>query len=314
MDDEISKGLGGLLGVLSPNEERAEQQKARIEVGKKLGITIPDPNEKRADESDKAINESIYKVPPLNIPKIDPVDPYSKEEIKKDVMKKERENIKNKKAPYAGFSTSEIVIRETVRDEAQKRLEAMGHKPTEVKPYKAKKTGLDKNWSLDKSGLEKKYKYPVRNFDGLDDSTYPSKPKVRTALAHGTATDQINEHHKDHRGKLLSKESSRKTLQYISDTNTKYSDQPKANWLFNPVTGELEDTNDPQWIEKSEKKMAQFEDNKVDHLGRAEPKIGTDAHKEKYPERYKSGYVSKSDRIVSQLKELKEFGKNKLNK
>ena len=151
MDDEISKGLGGLLGVLSPNEERAEQQKARIEVGKKLGITIPDPNEKRADESDKAINESIYKVPLLNIPKID----------------------------------------------------------SEVKPYKAKKTGLDKNWSLDRSGLEKKYKYPVRNFDGLDDSTYPSKPKVRTALAHGTATDQINEHHKDHRGKLLSKESSR---------------------------------------------------------------------------------------------------------
>ena len=315
MDDEISKGLGGLLGVLSPNEERAEQQKARIEVGKKLGITIPDPNEKRADESDKAINESIYKVPPLNIPKIDPVDPYSKEEIKKDVMKKERENIKNKKAPYAGFSTSEIVIRETVRDEAQKRLEAMGHKPTEVKPYKAKKTGLDKNWSVDKSGIENKYKYPVRRFDALDKSTYPSDPKQRMALAHGTATDQLNQHHQDRQGKLLPKEESRKTLQYVSDSTTKWDGAPKANWLFNPVTGELEDTNDPQWLEKSENKMNQFEDNIVDpKTGQAEPKIGTDAHKEKYPERYKTGYVSKSDRIVSQLKSLKEFGKNKLNK
>ena len=59
--------------------------------------------------------------------------------------------------------------------------------------------------------------------------------------------------------------------------------------------------------------MAQFEDNKVDpKTGQAEPKIGTDAHKDKYPERYKTGYVSKSDRIVAQLKDLKKFGKNKL--
>ena len=258
MDDDISKGLGGLMGVLSPDQERVEQQKARNEVAKKLGLShIPNPGEIAPDESDKAFTESIYKVPPLNIPKID----------------------------------------------------------SEVKPYKAKKTGLDKNWSLDRSGLEKKYKLPVKKFDALDKSTYPSDPKQRLALAHGTATDQLNQHHKDRQGTLLSKESSRKTLQYISDTNTKYSDQRKANWLFNPVTGELEDTNDPKWLEKSEKKMNQFEDNIVDpKTGQAEPKIGTDAHKEKYPERYKTGYVSKSERIVSQLKDLKEFGKNKLIK
>ena len=31
-------------------------------------------------------------------------------------------------------------------------------------------------------------------------------------------------------------------------------------------------------------------------------------------ERYKTGYVSKEDRIVSQLNDLKKFGKNKLVK
>ncbi|WP_286827698.1 hypothetical protein, partial [Maribacter sp. UBA4516] len=154
------------------------------------------------------------------------------------------------------------------------------------KPYKAKKTGLDKNWSLDRSGLDKKYKYPVKKFDALDKTTYPSDPKQRLALAHGTATDQINQHHQDRQGKLLPKEESRKTLQYVSDSVTKWDGKPKANWLFNPVTGELEDTNDPQWIEKSEKKMDQFHSTKVDpKTGQAEPKIGTDAHKEKYPER-----------------------------
>ena len=341
MDDDISKGLGALVGELSPQEEKIAQARAREAVGRRLGVTIPDPNEKPPEEPDRipyaSISNTTTSLDLTKGPK--PIDEYSKENIKREILQKERQNIKHKRPKHFGMSGNEILVREIVRDEAQEKLKAFVKSEDPIprhdkpklsneerrkqhyqklygldKPYKAKKTGLDKNWSLDRAGLEKKYKYPVRNFDGLDDSTYPSKPKVRTALAHGTATDQINEHHKDHRGKLLSKESSRKTLQYISDTNTKYSDQPKANWLFNPVTGELEDTNDPQWIEKSEKKMAQFEDNKVDHLGRAEPKIGTDAHKEKYPERYKSGYVSKSDRIVSQLKELKEFGKNKLNK
>ena len=316
MDDDISKGLGGLMGVLSPDQERIEQQKARNEVAKKLGLShIPNPNEITPSESDTPFNDSIYEAPTLDLPKKDPVDPYSKEAIKKDILKIERENIKNKRPPHHGMSDSDIVVREIIRDEAQKSLEAMGYKSNEPKPYKPKKTGLAKNWSVDKSGIENKYKYPVKKFDALDKSTYPSDPKQRLALAHGTATDQLNQHHKDRQGKLLSKESSRKTLQYISDSNTKYSDQRKANWLFNPVTGELEDTNDPQWLEKSENKMNQFEDNIVNpKTGQAEPKIGTDAHKEKYPERYKTGYVSKSDRIVSQLKSLKEFGKNKLIK
>jgi hypothetical protein len=42
-----------------------------------------------------------------------------------------------------------------------------------------------------------------------------------------------------------------------------------------------------------------------------EPKIHSAAYRRKYPERYKSGYVSKEDRIVAQLKDLKEFGRNK---
>jgi len=225
------------------------------------------------------------------------------------------------------MSHNEILVREIIRDEAQEKLKALKPKLSNEerrknhyqklygldKPYKAKKTGLDKNWSLDRSGLDKKYKYPVKKFDALDKTTYPSDPKQRLALAHGTATDQINQHHQDRQGKLLPKEESRKTLQYVSDSVTKWDGKPKANWLFNPVTGELEDTNDPQWIEKSEKKMDQFHATKVDpKTGQAEPKIGTDAHKEKYPERYKTGYVSKEDRIVSQLNDLKKFGKNKL--
>ena len=94
MDDDISKGLGGLMGVLSPDQERMEQQKARNEVAKKLGLShIPDPNEIVPSESDTPFNDSIYKAPALDIPKKDPVDPYSKEEIKKDILKIERENI-----------------------------------------------------------------------------------------------------------------------------------------------------------------------------------------------------------------------------
>ena len=336
MDEDISKGLGGLLGVVSPNEEKIEQEKARREVAKRLGVShIPDPDQITPSESDTPFNDSFYRATPsLNFPQKKIVDPYSKEGIKQDLLKKERINIKNKRAPHAGFSDNDIIVREIIRDEAQEKLKAFVKSEDPVprkltneerrknhyqklygldKPYKPKKTGLAPNWSLDKSGLEKKYKYPVKKFDALDKTTYPSDPKQRMALAHGTATDQINEHHKDRQGKLLPKESSRKTLQYVSDSVTKWDGAPKANWLFNPVTGELEDTNDPKWIEKSENKMAQFEDNKVDpKTGQAEPKIGTDAHKEKYPERYKTGYVSKSDRIVAQLKDLKKFGKNKL--
>ena len=46
MDEDISKGLGGLLGVVSPNEEKIEQEKARREVAKRLGVShIPDPDQ-----------------------------------------------------------------------------------------------------------------------------------------------------------------------------------------------------------------------------------------------------------------------------
>jgi len=328
MDDDISKGLGALGGLLSPRQELIEQERARREVARRLGVDkIPNPDEITRSESNNASSEYKYPTTSLHLPHKEVVDPYSREGIKKDILKKERQNIKNKRAPHAGMSHNEILVREIIRDEAQEKLKALKPKLSNEerrknhyqklygldKPYKAKKTGLDKNWSLDRSGLDKKYKYPVKKFDALDKTTYPSDPKQRMALAHGTATDQINQHHQDRQGKLLPKEESRKTLQYVSDSVTKWDGKPKANWLFNPVTGELEDTNDPQWIEKSEKKMDQFHATKVDpKTGQAEPKIGTDAHKEKYPERYKTGYVSKEDRIVSQLNDLKKFGKNKL--
>ena len=328
MDDDISKGLGALGGLLSPRQELIEQERARREVARRLGVDkIPNPDEITRSESNNASSEYKYPTTSLHLPHKEVVDPYSREGIKKDILKKERQNIKNKREPHAGMSHNEILVREIIRDEAQEKLKALKPKLSNEerrknhyqklygldKPYKAKKTGLDKNWSLDRSGLDKQYKYPVKKFDALDKTTYPSDPKQRLALAHGTATDQINQHHQDRQGKLLPKEESRKTLQYVSDSVTKWDGKPKANWLFNPVTGELEDTNDPQWIEKSEKKMDQFHSTKVDpKTGQAEPKIGTDAHKEKYPERYKTGYVSKEDRIVSQLNDLKKFGKNKL--
>ena len=50
MNNEPFKGLAALLGVLSPEQEKIEQAKARIEVGRKLGVNIPDPNEISADD------------------------------------------------------------------------------------------------------------------------------------------------------------------------------------------------------------------------------------------------------------------------
>ena len=278
MNNEPFKGLAALLGVLSPEQEKIEQAKARIEVGRKLGVNIPDPNEISADDSRN--DSSDYLLPSLT------------------------------------YTETKIFQPEEIRDK-------FGHTKAEKnkiindwyvrKPSKKKTDFKLKEAAVQSASPKQEYKYPVKKYDSMDPSTYPTDPKQRMALMHGTATDQINEHHKDNKGKLLSKEAARKTLQYVSDSASKWDNAPKQKWLFNPVTGELEDTNDPQWIEKSEKKMDQFHATKVDpKTGQAEPKIGTDAHKEKYPQRYKTGYVSRADRIVSELKELKEFGKNKL--
>ena len=348
MSDDISKGLGGLLGVVSPREDKAEQDKARREVARRLGVShIPDPNEIVPGESKKDSYDVVYTAPSLTFPKKEKEpDEFSNEYIKKDIMKKERQNRKAGLPDHYGMSDNDILTREIMRDEAKENLKAMGVKVSDepdinypVKPgsrqiaKKIKKTGLANNWSVDKSALDKKkfkyeswanskverlnknYKYPVKKYDQYDKSTYPSDPNQRIALAHGTAQDEIQKHHVDRQGKKLKVEDSRKTLQYISDTSTKYDGRRKAKWLFNPITGDLEDTNDPQWVEKSEARMNQYHDKIVDpQTGRPEPKPGTDAHKEKYPERYKTGYVSKSDRIVSQLKDLKEYGKHPLIK
>ena len=280
MNNEPFKGLAALLGVLSPEQEKIEQAKARIEVGRKLGVNIPDPNEISADDSRN--DSSDYLLPSLT------------------------------------YTETKIFQPEEIRDK-------FGHTKAEKnkmindwyvrKPSKKKIDFKLKEAAVQSASPKQEYKYPVKKYDSMDPSTYPSDPQQRLALAHGTATDQINAHHQDNQGKLLSKEESRKTLQYVSDSATRHDGARKANWIFNPVTGDLEDSNDPDWIKKSEARMNQFEDNLVDPItGHAEPKIGTDAHKEKYPERYKTGYVSKSERIVNQLKGLKEFGKNKLVK
>ncbi len=280
MNDEPYKGLAALLGVLSPEQEKIEQDKARREVGRKLGVIIPSPDEISASESRN--DSSDYLSPSLT------------------------------------YTETKIFQPEEIRDK-------FGHTKAEKnkmindwyvrKPSKKKIDFKLKEAAVQSASPKQEYKYPVKKYDSIDPSTYPSDPQQRLALAHGTATDQINAHHQDNQGKLLSKEESRKTLQYVSDSATRHDGARKANWIFNPVTGDLEDSNDPDWIKKSESRMNQFHDTKVDPItGHAEPKIGTDAHKEKYPERYKTGYVSRSERIVNQLKELKEFGKNKLVK
>jgi len=327
MTDDKNKGLPGLLGVRveTSDQEAIERKKARIEVGKKLGVVIPDPNEKRAAES----YSDLYMTPSINIELKDKprvikktgvaknfsVDTTALKEVEKQLVK---DTSKSKGAWSRWVKANEQeekrvgYQKEADQINALKKMDHFMVENSSVKHPDYPKAPPKKVTAKD---VESIYKYPVKKFDPLDSSTYPSDPKQRTALAHGTATDQINRHHKDRQGKLLPKENARKTMQYISDQNKMYGNGHKAKWLFNPVTGELEDTNDPQFVEKSEKKMAQFEDHKVDpQTGMAEPKLGTDAHKEKYPERYKSGYVSKSDRIVSQLKDLKEFGRNKLKK
>ena len=46
MDDDISKGLGALGGLLSPRQELIEQERARREVARRLGVDkIPNPDE-----------------------------------------------------------------------------------------------------------------------------------------------------------------------------------------------------------------------------------------------------------------------------
>ena len=293
MNDEPYKGLAGLLGVLSPEQEKIEQAKARKEVGRKLGVTIPDPDEISASESINDSSDYLFRTPPVTFT----------EEVRDQfgntpTQKREMINKQITKKPTNRFLSN------LINEESAKKLSKQEKKRINFELNKA---------SNQNANPKKEYKYPVKKYDSMDPSTYPTDPQQRMALMHGTATDQINEHHKDNKGKLLSKEAARKTLQYVSDSASKWDNAPKQKWLFNPVTGELEDTNDPQWIEKSEKKMDQFHATKVDpKTGQAEPKIGTDAHKEKYPERYKTGYVSKEDRIVSQLNDLKKFGKNKL--
>ena len=295
MNDEPYKGLAGLLGVLSPEQEKIEQAKARKEVGRKLGVTIPDPDEISASESINDSSDYLFRTPPVTFT----------EEVRDQfgntpAQKREMINKQITKKPTNRFLSN------LINEESAKKLSKQEKKRINFELNKA---------SNQNANPKKEYKYPVKKYDSVDPSTYPTDPQQRLALAHGTATDQINAHHQDNQGKLLSKEESRKTLQYVSDSATRHDGARKANWIFNPVTGDLEDSNDPDWIKKSEARMNQFEDNLVDPItGHAEPKIGTDAHKEKYPERYKTGYVSKSERIVNQLKGLKEFGKNKLVK
>tara|TARA_R100001244_G_scaffold29476_3_gene28655 strand:+ start:160 stop:987 length:828 start_codon:yes stop_codon:yes gene_type:complete len=55
---------------------------------------------------------------------------YSEAAINKNILRKERENLKNKLPPAHGFSNSDIVIRSYIQDAAEKRLKYMDKTPT----------------------------------------------------------------------------------------------------------------------------------------------------------------------------------------
>ena len=109
------------------------------------------------------------------------------------------------------------------------------------------------------------------------------------------------------RGKLPSKEGM-KTLQYVTDSVKQWDGKPethKPRWMVNYQNGELEDVNDPKWMDNQIKQGLVPDSLVKQHKAENKPKI----------QKTNFGYVKtipEKKSTVQQLEALKKFGQNPL--
>ena len=141
----------------------------------------------------------------------------------------------------------------------------------------------------------------VKKFNHHDRSTYPHAQKDK--LMKAEIADKIK------RGKLPTKDGVQ-TLQYVTDTIKNYDGKPethKPRWMVNYQNGELEDVNDPNWMDNQIKQGLVPDSLVKQHQAENKPKI----------QKTNFGYVKtipEKKSTVQQLEALRNFGQNPLVK